>query len=58
MNKYKVFQVLPMYNVHPYFFLHKFGQKSVHYTLQNMVINYPSQNSFERNGALKIIKNT
>ena len=29
--------VLPMYNVHPYFFPQKSGQKSVHYAQQNMV---------------------
>ena len=36
-NGYKVFQALPMYNVHPYFSLRKFGQTSARYTWQNMV---------------------
>ena len=36
-NRYKVFQVLPMYNVHPYFSLKNLDKKSVPYTRQNMV---------------------
>ena len=32
--------VLPMYNVHPYIFPQKFGQKSAHYTQQNTVTHW------------------
>ena len=38
-NRYKVFQVLPIYNVHPYISPQKFGQKCVYYTRQNTVID-------------------
>ena len=36
-DRYKVFQALPMCNVHPYFSLQNLG-KSAHYTQQNTVV--------------------
>ena len=36
-NRHKVFQVLPMYNMHPYFSLKNLGKRSVPYMWQNMV---------------------
>ena len=43
--------IIPMYNVHPYFSLQKFGQQIVHYTWQNMArenvpLNIVSEDSY------------
>ena len=44
MNRYKVFQVLSMFNVHPYFSLKNLGKMYALYTAKYGKLNIPTTN--------------